>query len=198
MSNRRSFGAPLRRLAVKLGLARLKRDENGATAIEFAMVAAPFLMFMFALIGISTYFFVMTSLDRGMDKTSRKIRTGEAQNANMTVLDFKNQLCQAAGGWIKCNKIQVFVQKYSDWQSVQPQACVNSGGQVVTNTANGSDKIAQYSGSASDVVLITTCYKWDFAGNLPFFHIGNMADGSMMMQTATAFRTEPYSPAAGP
>ena len=206
MGNPRQLGASVRRLGCRLGFRQMQRDENGNTAVEFAMVSVPFLMFIFGLIGISTYFFVMTSLDRGMDKASRDVRTGQSQNANygptgakhaMTVADFKQQLCGTAGGWIKCPKVQVFVQKFPDWQSVAPQACVNGSGQVVTNNANGSDAISQYSGTASDVVLVTTCYKWDFAANVPFLHLGNMGDGSMMMQTATAFRSEPYAP-AGP
>ena len=58
------------------------------------------------------YFFVMNSLDKGMDQTSRLVRTGQAQKTNMTVNDFKQNICNSAGGWIKCNKVQVFVQKY--------------------------------------------------------------------------------------
>ena len=34
--------------------------------------------------------------------------------------------------------------------------------------------------------------EWDFTAKLPFLKLGNMADGSMMMQTATSFRSEPY------
>lgn len=199
------LGTPFHLLASRLGIARLTRDENGNTAIEFAMVSIPFLMFIFGLIGISTYFFVMTSLDRGMDKTSRDLRTGQSQQKNwgpagakrsMSVADFKEAMCKAAGSWIKCNKVQVFVQKFPDWNSLQPQSCLDAGGQVVTNSANGSDSISQYSGTASEIVLVTTCYKWDFAAQLPYFKIGNMGDGAMMMQTATAFRSEPYTPPA--
>jgi Flp pilus assembly protein TadG len=170
-----------------------KRDEDGATAVEFALVSFPFFMLVFGLIGFAMYFFVMNSLDKGMDQTSRLVRTGQAQKANMTVNDFKQNICNSAGGWIKCNKVQVFVQKYPDWQSVAPQPCLNADGSIVTNTASGSDQIATYSGTASDIVVVTTCYKWEFSQSIPFVKLGNMADKSMMMQSATAFRTEPYS-----
>ena len=192
------------RMAAKLGLARLKTDETGATAIEFAIVATPFFMFIFGLIGISMYFFVMTSLDKGVDKQSRLIRTGQANSNNnihnhpMTVDDFKNDVCATAGTWIKCPSVQVFVQHFPDWTSVQPQACLSGSGQIVTNNANGSDAIAAYSGTASDVVLVTTCYKWDFIKGIPYIKLGNMSDNSMMMQSTTAFRTEPYTPPSGP
>ena len=52
------------RLARMLGF---KKNEDGATAIEFAMVAGPFFILVFMLIGFALYFFVMNSLDKGMD-----------------------------------------------------------------------------------------------------------------------------------
>lgn len=174
-------------------LFRFKQNEDGATAIEFAMVAAPFFILVFMLIGFAMYFFVMNSLDKGMDQTSRLVRTGQAQKSNMTVNGFKQAVCDGAGGWIKCNKVQVFVQKFADWNSVAPQACLNSSGAQVTNSASGSDPIATYSGASSNIVVVTTCYKWEFAQSIPYVKLGNMSDGSMMMQTATAFRTEPYT-----
>ncbi len=170
-----------------------RRTKTAQPPLNSRWYPFPFFILIFMLIGFALYFFVMNSLDKGMDQTSRLVRTGQAQKANMTVNDFKNNICNSAGGWIKCNMVQVFVQKYPDWQSVVPQPCLNVDGSVVTNNASGTDKIAQYSGTASDIVIVTTCYKWEFAQKIPFVKLGNMSDKSMMMQTATAFRTEPYA-----
>jgi Flp pilus assembly protein TadG len=172
-----------------------KADEIGATAVEFAIVATPFLMFIFGLIGCALYFFTTSSIENGMDRTSRLIRTGEAVTDKMTVEQFKQDICDAAGGWVDCKKLQIFVQSYSNgWAGLQaaaPQPCVQDGA-IVMNPAPGSDLIAIYSGTASDVVVVTACYKWDFTAKLPFLKLGNMPDGSMMLQTATSFRSEPY------
>jgi Flp pilus assembly protein TadG len=184
-----------------IGFDRLRffgRDDRGATALEFAMVATPFLMFVFGLMACSLYFFVSNSLEKGMDQTSRLIRTGQAITQNMTVDQFKQAICSGAGGWIDCTKLQIWAQHWSDWSDsgLAPHQCVGQNNAVIQNTANGSDPIATYSGTASDVVIVTTCYEWDFASKLPFITLGNMQNGSMMMQNSTAFRTEPY-PGAG-
>ena len=42
-------------------------------------------------------------------------------------------------------------------------------------------------------MLVTVCYPWEFGGKLPFFKIGNLSDGSLLMQASVAFRTEPYN-----
>jgi Flp pilus assembly protein TadG len=174
------------------GFRRWRRDEDGATAIEFAIVATPFLMFIFGLIGVAFYFFIMSSVEKGMDQSSRLIRTGQAVTNKTTVDQFKQSICDGAGTWIRCSNLQVFVNRFADWASVTPQPCVDANGVVTTNTAPGTDLIATYSGTASDIVIVTACYKWTFTAKLPFFHLGNMADKSMMMQTATVFRSEPY------
>lgn len=175
-------------------LRRLRKNEDGTTAIEFAIVAVPFFMFIFGLMGVSSYFFIMTSVEKGMDQASRQIRTGQAQLANKTVKDFKKEICDKAGDWVKCKNVQVFVQKFPDWDQVVPQPCISNNTTVV-NSAGGDDLIADYAGAANDIVLVTTCYKWDFAARIPFMDVGQMNDGALMMQTATAFRTEPYSSA---
>ncbi len=175
-------------------LRRFGRDDRGAAALEFALVSIPFLMFVFGLVGCALYFFVLNSLETGMDQTSRLIRTGEAITENLTVDQFKQKICDGSGGWIKCNRLQIWAQHWSDWSdpALAPHQCVDQNNTVIANTAPGTDPIATYSGTASDVVIVTTCYQWDFAAKIPFIRFGNMQNGAMMIQTATAFRTEPY------
>lgn len=175
-------------------LRRWKVESAGSTAVEFAVVAIPFFFFIFGLIGCAFYFFVSNSVENGMDQTSRLIRTGEAVTNKMTVNQFKQGICDGAGSWIDCKKLQIFVRSYGQsWSNVTAAApCVDANGVISTNTAPGTDLIAIYSGTASDVVVVTACYKWDFPSKLPLVKLGNMNDGSLMLQTATAFRSEPY------
>jgi len=188
----RKVGVGLSATGLSRRLGGWRRDEAGATAVEFAMVSTPFLMFIFGLVGLALYFFIMNSVEKGMDEASRLIRTGQAVTAKMTVDQFKQKICSGAGPWVRCNNLQVFVTRFSDWASVTRQSCLDQNGAVVANPAKGSDQIATYSGTASDIVIVTACYKWTFTAHIPFLHLGNMNDKSMMMQTATAFRSEPY------
>jgi Flp pilus assembly pilin Flp len=179
-------------------LRRFGRDDRGVAALEFALVVTPFLIFIFGFIACAMYFFISNSLEKGMDQTSRLIRTGEAITDKMTVDQFKQQVCAGAGSIIDCTKLQIFAEHWPDWSdpSLAPHQCVDQNNTVIHSNAQGSDQIATYSGGASDVVVVTTCYQWDFAGKIPFVKLGNMPNGAMMMQTSTSFRTEPF-PVAG-
>jgi Flp pilus assembly protein TadG len=187
------FLSSLARPAARLRhVGRLQHEEAGNTAIEFAIVATPFMMFIFGLVGCAFYFFIMSSVEKGMDQASRLVRTGQAVTDNMTVDQFKQTICDGAGKWLKCPSLQIFVTRWPDWASVKPQICVDANKVLITNTAPGDSPIATYSGTASDIVMVTACYKWNFTSTFPFLKLGNMPDGSLMMQTTTAFRSEPF------
>src|SRR5688572_12009142 len=103
----------------------LLKDEDGATAVEFGMVALPFLLFVLGILGIGLYYLALISLEYGVESASRKIRTGEAENSPLplTVGGFKNLICTSAVG-IDCSKVTVIIQSASTWSGIDPKACV--------------------------------------------------------------------------
>lgn len=170
---------------------RLSKDESGATAIEFAMVAMPFLMLLFGTIAVGLYFFVTFTLENAVEQGARLIRTGQAQMANppMTTTQFKTLVCNKAPGFIDCaGKLRVNVVAASSFSSLATPACTDSNGKLVPDAA-----VSNVPGAAGDAVLVTVCYEWTLAGQLPFLKLGKMANGSALIQAATTFRTEPYN-----
>jgi Flp pilus assembly pilin Flp len=169
------------------------RDDRGATAIEFALVALPFFMLVIGIIAIGLYFFTTNALEHGVEAASRKIRTGQAQNGELTVGQFKQLVCNEAGRYISCNKLHVLVQSGEQWSDLTPEACV-SNNQMTESTGQSDDMIQEYSGGAKSVVLITVCYKWDLAELFRFMNFGvGTGEGPAILQASTAFRIEPYS-----
>mgnify|MGYP000210904485 CR=1 FL=1 len=62
-------------------LRRLLKDVRGGEAIEMAIVGAPFIALLFALLELGLVFMVSTTLENATDEASRKIRTGELQTS---------------------------------------------------------------------------------------------------------------------
>jgi hypothetical protein len=114
-----------------------------------------------------------------------------AYSAATTLEDKKNAFKQAlfasAPTFLDCNKVVVLVQSNANFGGiVEPQCATN--GVIVDQTAATFD-----TGGASSVVLVTVCYPWDYGGKLPFIKLGNLQNGSVLMQASVAFRTEPYN-----
>ena len=167
----------------------LLKDENGATAVEFGMVAMPFLLFILGIMGMGLYYLALVSLEYGVESAARKIRTGEAEKSALTVGGFKTLICAAATG-IDCSKVTVIVKHAKTWKGVQPQACVTNNSQT-PSSGSADDALSDYSGSASEVVLVTACYNWPLADKFKFMKFS--AGGPTIIQAATAFKNEPYN-----
>lgn len=178
---------------------RFAGDCRGATAIEFAIIAAPFFMLTFAIAGIGMHFFISGTLEKGIEAAARKIRTGEAQKSDTTVEGFKTSVCQEANftngepdksGWIDCNKLVIHIQHGDRPGDITPTPCLTNGS-LTPPAGSGTDKIKDFSGEKDVFVLVTLCYERENA-ILPWFALDNMSNGSEVMQAATTFRTEPY------
>jgi len=171
---------------------RFAKDRRGTTAIEFGLIALPFFMLAFGIMGSGLHFFTDNALQHAVENASRKLRTGQAQKAGMTVEQFKQEICNDAGQIIECGpKLQVHVQKGSNWSDITPRSCIDGGG-LASSGGNPTDNIEDSSGGAGEVVLVTACYEWELAQHLAFMGYGNMPNGSALIQAAATFRTEPY------
>jgi Flp pilus assembly protein TadG len=190
-------GSVRRSYAVQLAR-RWHQDRAGVTSIEFGVVAMPFLLLLFGIISVCLYFFTNFTIENAVWQAARAIRTGQLQQSQgsytgvTTTEDrkkaFKKALCDKAPTFLDCNnKAVVIVQSNTSFGGIVEPKCATNG--LLANQAtSGFDP-----GTASSVVLVTVCYPWTFGGKLPFLKIGNLSDGSVLMQASVAFRTEPYN-----
>jgi Flp pilus assembly protein TadG len=187
-----SFSSIYHRIPSGSLLRRLAQDEGGASAIEFALVAIPLLMFIFGIIGYGLFFLNQTWLKYSVDSAARIVRTGElntagAKGAPITVGEFQSRVCSYAKPVLDCGKISVLVTHASNWSGITPPSCTGSGGDMSGSTGASGDALTKYTGGASEVVLVTACYRWDLAAKLPYLTLPSI------LAASTAFKTEPYS-----
>ena len=189
------------RRSARLLARRLRRDKQGTTAIEFAIVALPFLLFCGAILGYGIYFFTATALEFSVETAARKIRTGQstatASTAGLTRAQFKNEICNASAGassFIDCSRLKVHIQSSAAWSGITPTPCLSSGSLAASAGADG-DAVSgsgNAGGGASQAVVITVCYEWKLAKAMPFLMLSNMGNGSSVIQAVATFRSEPY------
>src|ERR1700691_1150684 len=136
------------------------RSRDGATAVEFARSAAPFIACLVAILQSALVFFAQRVLDEVTEEASRYIMTGEAQNASMTQSGFANYLCTGSNTatlvstLFTCSNIMINVLSTSDPTSVStttPTLTYNPNG-TVSNTWSYS------AGNAGDYVAVQVMY----------------------------------------
>lgn len=197
MRSTRSFpvGAHARLLAVGH---RFRRDIRGITAVEFAIVSVPFFLIILGIITIGLQHLVSHSLAHGLEASSRKIRTGEAQKEGLTVGGFRQLFCDNAGAMVACDDHLVIHIKTSDtFAGLKPLTACVTDGSLTPSSLSGSEDIAAAAGGKSQRVVVSACYQWDM-GLALWQRIWNLlsptpiVQGRPVLSVATAFRSEPY------
>lgn len=168
-------------------LRRFARGEDGAAAIEFGIVAAPFLALMFAIMETALVFFAGQTLETAVADSARLIMTGQAQTQSFTATSFKQAVCARVGGLFDCaNGLQIDVKTYSTFGSVDNSSPLDANGNLKTASFGYSP------GGPGDIVVVRLMYQWPVYASLLGFNLGNMANNKRLIMATSAFRNEPY------
>jgi Flp pilus assembly protein TadG len=168
-----------------------RRAEDGATAIEFALLGPPFLILLFMIMEVGLVFFGAFALDGAVDKSARLIRTGQMQAGGFDEAGFRNAICENLAGPIDCGENLKFdVKSFPSFSAVVLDPPVNDQGEV-------EEEFGYSPGGSSQVVVVRVFYEWELIGKLPNFGIpnfglSNLANGNRLLQSTAVFRNEPF------
>lgn len=162
-------------------------DQNGATAVEFGLVAAPFIALLVAIIQTFLVLFAQQLLQTVVTQSSRLILTGQVQAASMTQSQFAQQVCNQVAILFTCSALMIDVETYNSFSAADtstPALSFNAQGQV-SNTW-------QYNpGGPGDIVIVKIMYQWPvFLGPLGF-NLSTLPNGNRLIMATSAFQNEP-------
>jgi Flp pilus assembly protein TadG len=175
------------RLAAALRTSRFMRQQDGFAAVEFGLVAAPFLALTFAIMETAVVFFSGQALETAVADSARLILTGQAQNAGYNQAAFKNAVCAKVHGLFDCqNGVYVDVKTYTSFGNVSMTNPVDANGNFVNNFTYNP-------GGPGDIVVVRLYYQWPVYVSLIGFNLSNMSGGKRLLVATAAFRNEPYN-----
>src|SRR4029079_5645771 len=136
-------------------LKRFARAQDGAAAVEFALVAAPFLALLFAIIETALVFFAGQTLEYAVTQSGRLVMTGQADAAAYDQTAFKDAVCARIVAMFDCqNKLSVSVRNYSTFGGASTTPPYDANGQLDTT------KMVYQPGNPGDVVVVSVYYQW--------------------------------------
>jgi len=182
----RKLPAFLRRLAREAS--RFARARGGATAVEFALIAPPFLATLIAILEVTIFLFGQMALQDAASQAARYFLTGQAQNNNWSAQTVVNKVCPAV--LFNCNNVFIVVQNYSSFASANTAApaMYNSSGQAFIQPNYTYDP-----GTPGEIMVVQLVYAWPVVLGPLGFNLGNLPNGAVEMMGVSAFRVEPYS-----
>jgi Flp pilus assembly protein TadG len=170
------------------------RCRKGATAVEFALVAAPFLALLVAILQSALVFFAGRVLDEVTEEASRYIMTGQAQQGSVTQTGFKTYVCTGSNtsalvsALFTCANIMVNVQNYADFASA------NTSSPTLTFNGNGtvSNTWSYNTGNPGDIIVVQVMYQWPVVLGPLSMNLSNLANGNRLLVSTAVFKSEPY------
>jgi Flp pilus assembly protein TadG len=165
---------------------RFLRRKDGAAAIEFAMVAAPFLALVFAILETAIVFFAGQALETATADSARLIMTGQAQKSSFSQEQFKTEVCKRVFGLFDCvNGVQVDVRTYAAFSSINNSKPIDANGNLTVTPTYAP-------GGPGDIVVVRLLYQWPVYVSLLGLNLSDLSGNKRLIMATAAFRNEPY------
>jgi Flp pilus assembly protein TadG len=162
------------------------KREDGAAALEFALVAAPFIALLLATVQTAGAFFAGQVLESAVTDASRMVLTGAAK-ATMDQTAFATAVCGKVQALFNCSGLMIDVQTAASFATANTAmpSLNHDGSGHVTNTW-------QYNpGNPGDIVVMRVMYEWPvFLGPLGL-SLSNESNGNLLLMATATFRNEP-------
>lgn len=186
----------------KQRLMHFARDENGATAVEFAIVAAVFLLLLMGIVEYGLYTFTQVSLEAAVTKAGRTAAIGLETPGCDRVCTVRNELQGLTRGLIHPDRIQVSAQTVAGGGAIAGDLCLGETGEPVVgmNPCPGSwsdtNGMPGYQaggganlGNGGELTEVRVNYPWRVLFPILGQFFGR--NGVVMIQTSTVVYVEP-------
>lgn len=189
------------------------RNEDGTTAIEFAILGVPFLALLFGIVELAVIFFISSTTQHALESSAREIRTGELLGAGEGETEFKAKICAAMSGVGDCANLRLDVVssntgKFSNLaltpSPTPPPACTGTAqeisdcedAQAAALPTMPADAFSCTDGG--EVVLVRVQYVHTLAIPSALTKLANSTGNTHIITHTTAFKNEPFSSSCGP
>jgi Flp pilus assembly protein TadG len=187
---------------------KLARSSDGAAAIEFAILAVPYFLIIFAIIETFVAFAAEQLVTNAVNTLGRQIRTGQItfelnRTTDKDAGQFRRAFCDEVNIMIQCSETEIATPSklYIDARTFTSFAAIpKSIPRVSTGTYADIDPTTfKYEpGGPDSINMLRAYYRWQVITDLvrPFITTIRPADGSMpsdfLIVATTAFQNENY------
>ncbi|MBB3162677.1 pilus assembly protein [Rhizobium laguerreae] len=191
-----------------LRLRALARSREGAAAIEFALLAIPYFLVIFAILETFVAFAAEELVSNGVDTMSRRMRTGQitynlGRTTDMNQAQFRQAFCDEISILIRCSATEVATPSklYLDVQTFSTFSAIPTTIPKVSTDKYADINPAAFKytpGGAGTINMLRAYYRWEIITDLvrPYITTIRPSGGSMPSQYlivgTAAFQNEQY------
>lgn len=168
---------------------KFRKDAKGAAAVEFALVAIPFLGLLGTIVETGMTFLSTQALESAVNVAGRAVMVGQisrtAGTAAAKETKFKNILCDNVKWFINCNDVLYDVRSYDTFGAADLSKPVSG------NTFNSAGLPRFQPGNAGQIVVVRAYYKRKVYADYLGSNLGYLNGGYSLIIGTSVFRSEP-------
>lgn len=180
----RKKGRPKRRL-----IAGLVKDRSGATAIEFALLAIPFSLLVFAILESCISFAAEQLLINATDDIAREVRTGQLRPDDLSGSKLHDLVCARIEIIVASGCPGLFVD-LREFDTFQDAAAIK-----VKLTPDGDLDTTGFTvdpGPSLSRNMLRVFYKWPIITDFLRKAMSNLKDGKTLLFATATWQNEPF------
>lgn len=189
-------------------ISRLFRSRDGAAAIEFAILAIPYFMIIFAIIETFVAFSAEQLLSNATNSLARQLRTGEItvglnRDTDKTEAEFRQALCDEIAIMMTCSateadeadRLFIDVRNFTSFADI-PTEIDRIGDDKFSDLDTSA--FAYTPGGPGTINMVRAFYRWPVTADIvrPYITTLRPADGSIpdefLIVATTAIQNEDY------
>ncbi|WP_159590176.1 TadE/TadG family type IV pilus assembly protein [Chelativorans xinjiangense] len=179
-----------RRLMPRALLGRFLRDRKGVAAIEFAALAIPFFLLLFAILESCVAFAAQQVMANATFDIARQVRTGQLRPDDLKEDKLRERLCARMSVFVSANcleELEVDLRAYDTFEeAAKLRIKYTPGGDIDTSDFRVEP------GDALSKNMLRVFYRWPVMTDFMRKSMSNLPDGKTLLFSTTAWQNEPY------
>jgi Flp pilus assembly protein TadG len=177
-----------------LMIKRFRKNQDGATAVEFGFVAAPFFALLFAIIETALVFWSNSVLENAVADAARRVYTGQFQTDNKAITNstdlantFKTNVCSRVAALFDCTgKLKVDIATFTSFPAGVPNP-INPVTKTFTMTSSNYQAVGP-----DQIVVVRAAFEHKVYTGFMNPSLSNLANGNRVIMASAVFKSEPF------
>jgi Flp pilus assembly protein TadG len=168
---------------------RFIRNRDGATAMEFSLLAIPFSLLVFAILESCISFAGQQVLSNAADDIARKLRTGTIKAADLNEAKLKKLVCDQLEVLVTtgCPGLLVDLRQYATFADAAKEKIKITSDDDIDTTG-----FAVTPGPSMSKNMLRVFYKWPVMTDFMRKSMSNLKDGKTLHFASVTWQNEPF------
>ena len=170
-------------------------DRRGSTAMEFAMLAIPFALLVFAILESCISFAGQEVMANITDDVARQLRTGQLKKANVTQDSIKQLICDKMAIIVAnscADRLLVDLKEYTTFADAAAAGFKIVNGDIVLTQGTNSATFGVSPGLAESKNMLRVFYKWPVMTDFMAKQMANLNGGNTLHFASVTWQNEPF------